>query len=490
MLSTAYADREVQVGDLKLHYQEWGDQSSPAMVLLHGFGVSGHMFDEFGAVAGNRYHLFGIDQRGHGDSDWSPEGDYSREAFVSDLEGFRRALGLERFILVGHSMGGLNAVVYAARYPERVERLVLVDVGPEAAREGVDNIVRFTRGPDNLEFEQYVEMAHRFNPRRSIENIRERMRHRLRPTGDGKWTWKFDRRFRDPDSGIRVGSTSSADETWSQFRQVTVPTLLVRGSESDVLTQDVAERVVAEMPAARLAIIPGAGHSVPGDNPPDFTRVVLDFLSETDRDDAAEETPAAEESPGGSPASEIAAATADWWEEGPAAEPRSSSDASRMPAPEATRALPSPGRTRRRRRRQRGPGLLVVAGGLALAAVAAIVGVRSLSRRKPAASRDTQRKKTRKSRGQVDADARDRALSVFDELSALGRDRLERAQEIELRASEPGRGKAKAGRRRGTRTAREKSRSGAARVAGRGVRAAVRLAFGGTGKSSSRAGTA
>lgn len=280
MVTTGYLEHDVFVRDLKLHYQEWGIPSAPPVVMLHGFGVSGHMFDEFAERTQDRYRLIGLDQRGHGDSDWSSEGDYSREAFVSDLEGFCEALGLQRFVLVGHSMGGLNAVSFTVKHPDRVRALVLVDVGPEAAKEGVDNIVRFTRGPDELEFEEFVEMAHRFNPRRSIENIRERMRHRLRQTDTGKWTWKFDKRFREAQDGLRIGSNLSNDETWQLYRSIAVPTLIVRGGESDVLTQDVAERAAREMRRARLVVVPGAGHSVPGDNPDDFTSAVTEFLGD------------------------------------------------------------------------------------------------------------------------------------------------------------------------------------------------------------------
>jgi pimeloyl-ACP methyl ester carboxylesterase len=251
--------------------------------MVHGFGVSGHMFDEFAERMQDHFHLIAVDQRGHGDSDWAEDGDYTRGAFVEDLEAFRAAVGIDRCILIGHSMGGLNAVSYTVAYPERVRALVLVDVGPEAAKEGVDNIVRFTRGPDELEFEEFVEMAHRFNPRRSLENIRERMRHRLKPTETGKYTWKFDRRFRQPESGLRIGSELSNDESWQLFRQVSVPTLLIRGAESDVLSQDVAERAAREMQRTRLMVVAGAGHSVPGDNPDDFTAAVREFLGDLQR---------------------------------------------------------------------------------------------------------------------------------------------------------------------------------------------------------------
>lgn len=282
MVTTGYLERDVAIGNLKLHYQEWGSPSAPTVLMVHGFGVSGHMFDEFAERMQDRYHLIALDQRGHGDSEWSNDGDYSREAFVADIEGLVAELNLDRIVLMGHSMGGLNAVSYTVKNAGRVRALILVDVGPESAKEGVDNIVRFTRGPDELEFEEFVEMAHRFNPRRTLDNIRERMRHRLKQTETGKWTWKFDKRFREDREGLRVGSELSNDDTWQLFRGIRVPTLLVRGAESDVLTPEVAERVVAEMPRARLSIVPRAGHSVPGDNPDDFTAAVRTFVADVD----------------------------------------------------------------------------------------------------------------------------------------------------------------------------------------------------------------
>jgi esterase len=282
MVTTGYIERDITANGLKLHYQDWGTPGAPPILMLHGFGVSGHMFDEFAERMRDTHRLIALDQRGHGDSDWSEEGDYTRDAFVADIEAAREQLGLDRFVLVGHSMGGLNAVAYTVRHPERVKALVLVDVGPEAAKEGVDNIMRFTQGPDELEFDEFVELAHRFNPRRSIENIRDRMRTRLRQTEGGKWTWKFDKRFRQKDSGLRVGSELSNDESWQLFRQVRVPTLLVRGSESDVLTEEVAQRAAREMPQARLVTVAGAGHSVPGDNPDDFTAAVREFLQDVE----------------------------------------------------------------------------------------------------------------------------------------------------------------------------------------------------------------
>ena len=240
------------------------------------------MFDEFGQRAADRFRLLNLDQRGHGDSQWAPDGDYTRESFVADVEAVRESLGLDRFILMGHSMGGLNAVEYTYQHPERVSALILVDVGPEAAREGVDNIMRFTRGPDELDFDEFVANAMRFNTRRTEENIRERMRHRLKPLENGKWTWKFDKRFREGEGAVRVGSEVGSDELWRRFRELAPPVLLLRGEQSDILSQEVAERVVAEMGAGRLVVVPAAGHSVPGDSPDDFTTAVTTFIDDVE----------------------------------------------------------------------------------------------------------------------------------------------------------------------------------------------------------------
>ncbi len=399
MVLAPYTEHDVTARGLNFHYQEWGDPLATPVLMLHGFGVSGHMFDEFAQRMQKDYHLIALDQRGHGDTQWADDGDYSRDAFVADAEAVRQALGLERFILVGHSMGGLNAVSYTVQHPQRVRALVLVDVGPESAHEGVDNIVRFTRGPDDLEFDQFVEMAHRFNQRRSIENIRERMRHRLKPTENGKFTWKFDSRFRKEDNGLKIGSQLSNDETWQLFRQVSVPTLLIRGAESDVLTKDVAERAEREMQHARLVIVPDAGHSVPGDNPDDFTAAVRTFLG--DLNNGAFEPAAAAEPP---PLSEL------------------------VHEQEAAR------------RRGIGLGGLIAAGigaALAIAGVSVVLKRRSnAKKRAEQVSLASRAASVRQNLPQVHVDAADleaarhRAAEVVAELSTAGRSGLARARQV------------------------------------------------------------
>ena len=127
--------------------------------------------------------------------------------------------------------------------------------------------MRFTRGPDELDFDEFVQNAMRFNTRRTEENIRERMRHRLRPLENGKWTWKFDKRFREGEGAVRSGSELSNDELWTHFRELAPPVLLIRGQQSDILSQEVAERTAGEIGAARSSSSPRPATACPATTP-------------------------------------------------------------------------------------------------------------------------------------------------------------------------------------------------------------------------------
>ena len=270
-------DRWVQVGAVNLHYLDWGTAGQPPVLLLHGGAQTAHSWDEFARAIRDDFHVVALDQRGHGDSAWAPDADYTTAAFLADLEGFVAHLGWDRFTLMGLSMGGINAITFAGTHPEQVARLVIVDVGPEINQAGVEAIRRFVSGgPEEIDsFDEFVALAHRFNPRRSIENIRERLSHNLRRQPNGKWTWKFDKVFRDPE---RVRPRDSA-ALWELIGKIRAPSLIVRGEQSDVLDPDVAERMAAILPAGRVVTIPGAGHSVMGDNPPAFRAAVEEFLA-------------------------------------------------------------------------------------------------------------------------------------------------------------------------------------------------------------------
>src|SRR5581483_11833259 len=119
---------------VKLHYLDWGNNTAQPMLLLHGFTSHAHSWDTFAAALAPAFHIVALDQRGHGDSDWAPE--YRPEQSIGDIHGVVQALALHRMVLLGLSMGGSNAIHYTAAHPEEVERLVIVDIGPEIVAAG------------------------------------------------------------------------------------------------------------------------------------------------------------------------------------------------------------------------------------------------------------------------------------------------------------------------------------------------------------------
>ena len=199
-------DCYVEANGLRFHYLDWGDPANPPLVLLHGVGQTCHTWDLFAAAMSSHFHLMAFDQRGHGDTDWAADKDYSRQSMVKDVGAFTTALGLERFFLTGMSMGGANSLSFTAKNPDRVEALVVVDVGPRVEHKGVQNIRNFMR--DFREFDSLDEAAaviHKFNPRRPLEVIRKyTVVYNLKQLPSGKWTWKYDTYFSEGHSRIDV----------------------------------------------------------------------------------------------------------------------------------------------------------------------------------------------------------------------------------------------------------------------------------------------
>jgi pimeloyl-ACP methyl ester carboxylesterase len=272
---TSPQDRTATVGDLALHYLDWGTTGRPSLLCLHGITQTAHSWDEVAPALARNHHVRALDQRGHGDSTWAPDGDYRIATQNGDVERFLGTIGAAPAILVALSMGGLVALTLAARRPELVRALVVVDIAPEVQRSGVDNIRSFVAATDELDtFEDFVQRAHSFNPRRSLDNIRARLRHNLRQLPSGRWTWKYDPTLRNP---ARVGEGMT--DLWEQVARITCPVLIVRGGESDILDPEVAKRFGGVV-GAEVRTVPGAGHSVMGDNPAGFLAAVEPFLAE------------------------------------------------------------------------------------------------------------------------------------------------------------------------------------------------------------------
>jgi pimeloyl-ACP methyl ester carboxylesterase len=272
-----HRDREVFLGDRRFHYTEWGDPMADSVLFLHG--VTGHARswdDEARALAG-AWHVVALDQRGHGDSEPAPDGDYSTPALAGDLAAFVDALGLAPARLVALSMGGRVAIAHAATHADTVDRLVVVDIGPEVAAPGRARVgAMMAQAPERFTtIDEALALSRANNPRYTEAMLRHRVTHALRPLSDGGFTWKYDRALRDR---VRQGRWRDSVDLWPFWRAIACPVLIVRGAESDVLSPEIAKRMLEEQPRARLVEVPGAGHTVPGDQPEAFMRILVDFL--------------------------------------------------------------------------------------------------------------------------------------------------------------------------------------------------------------------
>ncbi len=269
-------DRTVRLNGLNFHYRDWGNDAAQALLLLHGFTGHARSWDTFAQAMCDRYHVLALDQRGHGESEWAT--DYAPNRNAEDVDAFVRELGLAKFALLGLSMGGRAAYTYAGTHngPETVERLVIVDIGPALNPAGGQRIQAGVRQRDVFDDpEEAVAQARAGNPRADEHELRTRNLNNLMQTPDGKWTWRYDKALRAADRPI---ARPEPEDGWQLLRQITAPTLLVRGAESDILAPEAAERMVREIPNCRMVTVPNAGHSIPLDNPRGFIEAVQTFL--------------------------------------------------------------------------------------------------------------------------------------------------------------------------------------------------------------------
>lgn len=271
-------DKTVTVNGLRLHYLDWGTEGRPMMVLLHGLRGHAHSWDDVSMTLCQDYHVVALDQRGRGDSGWATDGDYTGAAYVSDLVGFFDALKLDSFILVGHSMGGRNSLSFAGQHSDRLQKLIIVDIGPTLDPRGSQRINQELRDvPEEFDsFEAVVEHMSKGNRFASDAVLRRRLRYATKELPSGKIGWRYDLAIREQ---RRHGTVPPAEDLWPVLAKITCPTLLVRGAETDLLPADVAQRMVQDLPDASLVEVQRAGHMVFEDNPEEFIQAVSGWLS-------------------------------------------------------------------------------------------------------------------------------------------------------------------------------------------------------------------
>jgi pimeloyl-ACP methyl ester carboxylesterase len=272
----------------QVHYLEWGHRGLPPLLCLHGGGQTAYMFEELGAAFSARCHVLAIDLPAHGDSDPLPDEAWTRHELAASVPPVMAAFGFERAAVVGASLGGITAMTLAARRPELVAGIVLIDIGHRVEPEGVRRIVEFLSAHESFasleeagaEIAKYLPFRKSFRPESLTRNLRQR--------ADGRWVWKHSmgRRFRAQKAatGLDPADMSSADELMAGLdedaRRLECPVLVLRGENSDVLSDQGAEEVAALIPKARLARVHNAGHLAAGDNPASIVGLVTSFLAE------------------------------------------------------------------------------------------------------------------------------------------------------------------------------------------------------------------
>jgi pimeloyl-ACP methyl ester carboxylesterase len=269
-----YTSRYVEAGGLRLHYLDYGSVGKPTILCVHGGAAHAHWFDFVASGLSRDYHVLAIDQRGHGDSGAANPPDYAYERYAADLNEVVEKLGLRHFVLIGHSMGGTVCLVYAATYPGRVSRLVIVDstLQMTPARVAALREVGSREGSTYATREEFV-ARYRLRPasaRTPLRVIRHLAEVSARQHPDGTWRHKFDRNVyakRENVDGLPL------------WMRIGIPALLIKGERSDRITPEIRAEVKARCPHVEFTEVADSDHHVTLDNPVGFVDAVRSFLS-------------------------------------------------------------------------------------------------------------------------------------------------------------------------------------------------------------------
>ena len=274
-------------GGLRIACDIGGPEHGPGVVLVHGGGQTRHSWDRTWArLVEDGWRAASVDLRGHGESDWSAEGDYSLDAFAEDL--LSVAAGFDRPpVLVGASLGGLASMVAIADglgpQTARAGAVVLVDVAHRLEEAGQGRIGDFMQAaPDGFaSLDDVADAVAAYNPHRPRPSDLSGLAKNLRRRDDGRWVWHWDPAFISRGSRGRGGGSAltDPDRLTRTAQKLEIPTLLVRGRSSDLLSEEGAQEFLALVPHAEYADVVGAGHMVAGDRNEVFNAAILAFLA-------------------------------------------------------------------------------------------------------------------------------------------------------------------------------------------------------------------
>lgn len=256
-----------------------GDPARQPLIFLHGGGQTRHAWSRAAReLAGGGYHVVCLDLRGHGDSAWVEDGNYRLDAFAADLRAVMATLTRPP-VLIGASLGGgTSLLVTGESAPGTVAALVLVDVVPRPEPEGVKNVYAFMSArPDGYaSLDEVADAVAAYNPHRPRPSDYAGLMKNLRQRADGRLQWHWDPKFINP--RYRLDPEEYHQRLDAAARKVRVPSLLVRGALSDIVSVESARALQATIPGCEWVDVAGAGHMVAGDRNDIFNQAIADFL--------------------------------------------------------------------------------------------------------------------------------------------------------------------------------------------------------------------
>ena len=270
--------------DREIIASEWGDNMNPLVIMLHGGGQTRHSWKGVAAkIANLGFYVIAHDLRGHGESFWDSNGDYTFDAHRDDLVKIIQQLG-KKANLVGASLGGMISLSLAGHKEEskHCSGLIMVDIGMRPNDEGSDRIVEFMRSGAKgfASVEEAADAVSGYLQHRERPKDISGLKKNLRLKEDGRYYWHWDPLFLTDRTGMGEVREERFKQLENSAKRITVPTLLVQGALSDILTNKEKEEFLNAVPHARFAEIQQATHMVVGDKNDIFAEAIVDFLSE------------------------------------------------------------------------------------------------------------------------------------------------------------------------------------------------------------------
>lgn len=273
------SEGEVKVNGLRIHYFEWKGTGRRPLVLMHGLRDYAYYWQDAANRLLDEFHIYAPDQRGHGESEFAPGG-YLVWALASDLAGFVDAMGLQRFDLVGLSLGSRVSMAYARENSLRLKHLVLADMGPQMAKVGAvglkdDMTAKADRPPSSFTLEAAHEFYRKQWPSLDDVSLDRLVQNSLVQGEDGQYSNRYDRKLADVTTKAAIPEISFL---WESLTRVKCPALVCRGEQSPILDDEISGRMVRSLPDGRLYVFRDTGHSLPRLRPELFAEMTRRFL--------------------------------------------------------------------------------------------------------------------------------------------------------------------------------------------------------------------